>query len=63
MICSVFNILWNTVFMEVWKRKNSELCYKWGLFDVELTNEPRPQFRGIPGKNPISGKPEIVYPK
>lgn len=49
--------------MEVWKRKNSELCYKWGLFDVELTNEPRPQFRGIPGKNPISGKPEIVYSK
>ena len=47
MMCSIFNILWNTVFMEIWKRKISELCFKWGTFDAELTDEPRPQFRGI----------------
>lgn len=63
MMCSIFNILWNTVFMEIWKRKISELCFKWGTFDAELTDEPRPQFRGVPGKNLITSKPEIVASK
>lgn len=26
----VFNLLWVTVFLEVWKRKCSELAYVWG---------------------------------
>ena len=63
MTCSVFNIVWNTIFMEVWKRRNAELCLRWGIFDTYMSDRPRAQFRGSPGTNPVTGKAEIVYPK
>jgi anoctamin-10 len=62
-LCAVFNLIWNTIFTEFWKRKSNELCFKWGMFDLELTNRPRPQFQGEPGINPVTGRPELCYPK
>jgi hypothetical protein len=33
--------------MELWKRRSSELSYKWGIFDSEIFEPLRPEFRGI----------------
>ena len=49
--------------MENWKRKSSKLCYSWGIFNLELSDQPRPQFHGIAGVNPITGKHELYYSK
>lgn len=63
MIFTVFNLIWNSVFLEIWKRTSNELSYSWGMFDLELSDKPRAQFRGVPSINPITSKPELVYPK
>ena len=46
-ICGLFNLIWSTVFLELWKRRSSELSYKWGIFDSEIFEPLRPEFRGI----------------
>ena len=63
LICCFFNLIWSTIFMENWKRKSSKLCYSWGIFNLELSDQPRPQFHGIAGVNPITGKHELYYSK
>ncbi|CAL8252608.1 unnamed protein product [Merluccius merluccius] len=67
-ICSVvfalFNVVWATLFLERWKRRGSELAYKWGTLDTpaESLEEPRPQFRGVKRCSPITGCEEYFYP-
>lgn len=65
MITAIFNMIWNTVIIEVWKRESSALCFKWGMFDLDTASadRPRPQFRGEPGYNPVTGNLELVYSK
>lgn len=63
MICSIFNLIWNTIFMEKWKRKNSELSLNWGIFDLDITDQPRAQFYGEQRVSPITGKLELYYSK
>lgn len=29
-VCALYNMLWSTVFLEGWKRRSSELAFKWG---------------------------------
>lgn len=62
MIFTCFNLIWNTLFMEMWKRKSNDLSYEWGLTD-EIDEKPRPQFKGKPGVNPVTNKPELIYSK
>ncbi|KAJ3598798.1 hypothetical protein NHX12_032762 [Muraenolepis orangiensis] len=47
-----------------WKRRGSELAYKWGTLDTpsESLEEPRPQFRGVKRCSPITGCEEYYYP-
>lgn len=47
MVFALFNVVWATLFLERWKRRESELAYKWGTLDPppESLEEPRPQFR------------------
>ena len=63
MITSVFNLFWTTIFLEIWKRKSSELCYLWGIFDMDLMDDQRPQFHGTPSINPVTKKQELYYSK
>ncbi|CAG0920037.1 unnamed protein product [Notodromas monacha] len=62
-ISCVTNLLWITVFFELWKRKNASLTYDWGTHDIHSYHEPlRPGFHGemIRLKN---GKLELRYPR
>ncbi|XP_065059124.1 anoctamin-7-like [Rhopilema esculentum] len=55
--------LWGTVFLEVWKRKNAELAYKWDVDSFEQQEPNRPQFYGTELQlNPITGLYEPFYP-
>lgn len=47
MVFALFNVVWATLFLERWKRREAELAYKWGTLDTpaESLEEPRPQFR------------------
>lgn len=46
-VFALFNVVWATLFLERWKRREAELAYKWGTLDTpsEALEEPRPQFR------------------
>ncbi|XP_076844677.1 anoctamin-10 isoform X2 [Brachyhypopomus gauderio] len=60
---AVFNLLWSTVFLELWKRHSAQLAYAWGTLSRKKTfEEPRPGFHGVLGLNPVTGREEPVYP-
>lgn len=60
---AVFNLIWSTVFLEVWKRCSATLAYGWGtLSRKKAFEEPRPGFHGFLGFNPVTGREEPVYP-
>ena len=46
-VFALFNVVWATLFLERWKRREAELAYRWGTLDTpaESLEEPRPQFR------------------
>lgn len=52
----VFNVIWVTLFLELWKRKSNELAYKWGTIGMTSLDEPRPGFRGVMGVDAVTGK-------
>lgn len=59
---AVFNLVWSTVFLEVWKRCSAQLAYGWGtLSRKKAFEEPRPEFHGILGLNPVTGREEPTY--
>ncbi|XP_062848299.1 anoctamin-10 isoform X2 [Trichomycterus rosablanca] len=59
---AVFNLLWSTVFLEVWKRCSAQLAYGWGtLSRKKAFEEPRPGFHGVLGFNPVTGREEPTY--
>jgi len=39
-------VIWSTVFIELWKRKEAEYAFKWGTLDSQddLITEPRPEY-------------------
>ncbi len=45
-IFSVFMAVWAVVFLEKWKRFQSEICARWDVSDQEMnaTGEARPEF-------------------
>lgn len=60
---AVFNLVWSTVFLEVWKRFSATLAYGWGtLSRKKAFEEPRAGFHGVLGFNPVTGREEPVYP-
>ena len=38
--------IWSTVFLELWKRKNSVLAYEWDVTNFEETEPDRPEYYG-----------------
>ncbi|XP_038127178.1 anoctamin-8 isoform X3 [Cyprinodon tularosa] len=63
-VFALFNVVWATLFLERWKRREAELSYRWGTLDTpaESLEEPRPQFRGVKRCSPITGCEEFYYP-
>ncbi|XP_061885672.1 anoctamin-10 isoform X1 [Entelurus aequoreus] len=60
---AVFNLIWCTVILELWKRYSASLAYGWGtLSRKKVFEEPRPGFHGILGFNPVTGREEPLYP-
>lgn len=60
---AVFNMLWSTMVMELWKRRTASLTYQWGTMQLtEHYAEPRPGYCGPPGCNPVTGRPEPCFP-
>ncbi|XP_046361749.2 anoctamin-10-like isoform X1 [Haliotis rufescens] len=64
-IFAVFNLIWSTIFLEAWKRYCSELTYQWGSMDSVSSKfeEPRANYHGSLGRNPVTQKPEPSFPK
>ncbi|XP_024129144.1 anoctamin-8 isoform X2 [Oryzias melastigma] len=63
-VFALFNVVWATLFLERWKRREAELAFRWGTLDTpaESLEEPRPQFRGVKRCSPITGCEEFYYP-
>ncbi|KAJ9594502.1 hypothetical protein L9F63_014114, partial [Diploptera punctata] len=59
----VFNVLWVTIFLEVWKRKCSELAFTWGTIGMTSLDEPRPNYRGVMGIDPVTGRYQPQFPR
>ncbi|XP_030753800.1 anoctamin-10 [Sitophilus oryzae] len=51
-----FNVVWVTLFLELWKRKSNSLAYNWGTIGMTSLDEPRPGFRGVMGVDAVTGK-------
>lgn len=62
-VFAVFNVIWCTVILELWKRLSASLAYNWGtLSRKNAFEEPRPGFHGVLGFNPVTGREEPLYP-
>ncbi|CAL4119685.1 unnamed protein product [Meganyctiphanes norvegica] len=59
---AAFNLLWVTVFLEMWKRRCAELSYSWGTLqrgpDLALCT----QYTGEMRQNPVNGRFQPYYP-
>ncbi|OQR90553.1 anoctamin [Thraustotheca clavata] len=54
-IFGAFIVLWATLFLEGWKRKNSILALEWGTTNIEQVEQLRPQFQGVEAHCSITG--------
>ncbi|KAM6909730.1 anoctamin-10 [Xenentodon cancila] len=62
-VFAVFNVIWCTLILELWKRWSASLAYKWGtLSRKKVFEEPRSGFHGVLGINPVTGREEPIYP-
>ena len=63
---AVFMSLWATVFLELWRRREISLAYKWDMLNFEDEFEPpRPAFAAKAKSkrtNPVTGKSEPYIP-
>ncbi|XP_061172971.1 anoctamin-8-like [Saccostrea echinata] len=61
---ALFNALWATLYLELWKRKSCELTYNWGTMDSqkEMLEDPRPLYTGRLEVSPVTGRLEPFYP-
>ncbi|MBN3325889.1 ANO10 protein, partial [Atractosteus spatula] len=61
-LLALFNLVWSTVVLEVWKRCCASLAYRWGtLCRKKAFEEPRPGFHGVLGYNPVTGRQEPTF--
>ncbi|KAI0217278.1 Anoctamin-10 [Lamellibrachia satsuma] len=59
----VMNLIWATVFLEMWKRYAATLAYKWGSLGEMKFEAARAEYYGSLGTNAITGRLEPKYPK
>lgn len=65
-VFAILNLVWGTVFLEAWKRRCSEISFKWGTLKAgigtEEVEEPRSTYWGEKRISPITGQQEYYYP-
>eukprot|EP00111_Clytia_hemisphaerica_P022672 TCONS_00066722-protein len=64
---AVMNVIWATVFLELWKRKGASIVHSWGRLDTHtetstILEKPRAEYKGHPRVSPITGLLEPYYP-
>jgi anoctamin-8 len=47
---------WSAMLLVRWRRRASELTYRWGVLDFEAEESTRPQFRGNRKRDPYTGE-------
>jgi len=52
----IVNVICATVFLELWRKKCSELAFIWGTIGMTSFDEPRPNFHGVMGIDQVTGK-------
>lgn len=57
----LFIIIWSTIFIEIWKRKESSQALVWGQTEFEKTDMPRPQFKGMLRRSPVTDDMEEIH--
>jgi len=57
-----FMAVWNTLFLEYWKRKQVRYSLEWGMADFEEEEQERIEFYGDKIPSVVSGKPETYFP-
>ncbi|CAF0837646.1 unnamed protein product [Rotaria sp. Silwood1] len=58
----IFNVIWWTIVMELWKNYTNKLASQWGTLDIETFERPRSLYYGDPRLSPITNKEEPHYP-
>ncbi|XP_052794757.1 anoctamin-4-like isoform X2 [Mya arenaria] len=60
---AMFLCIWGTIFLEVWKRKQSELAYQWDVDQFEENEPDRPEFYGTKERiDPVTNEVDWYYP-
>ena len=54
--------VWNTLFLETWKRKQVRYSLEWGMAEFEEEEQERIEFYGDKIPSVVSGKPETYFP-
>ncbi|KAH7700164.1 Protein ANOH-2 a, partial [Aphelenchoides avenae] len=47
-VFALLNCVWSTAYIELWKRRQAELAFKWGTYELQIDpflNDPRPGFK------------------
>ena len=53
---AVFLAFWASGFEQTWIREENKLSWRWGTTNLDAKEDQRPEFKGIYGKDEISGK-------
>lgn len=64
---AILNVIWATVFLELWKRKGATIAYTWGRLTINddsssMLEKPRAEYKGHPRISPVTGLLEPHYP-
>ena len=57
------NLVWATIFLELWKRYAATLAYQWGSLGEMKFEEARAEHYGVLGTNAVTGRLEPKYSK
>ncbi|OMJ91300.1 hypothetical protein SteCoe_6192 [Stentor coeruleus] len=58
---SVFMTIWATIYLEGWKRREASLSIMWGTTKYEQVEVPRPQYKGVLRRSPITDEMDEIY--
>jgi len=62
-IYAIVNCLWCVVFIEYWRRQESELAIRWGVKNVSFIEDKRKEFRPAKVvKDPVTGEDVAYFP-
>lgn len=59
----VFNVVWVTVLLELWRRRSNELAFQWGTIGMTSLDEPRANFHGQMGIDAVTGRIQPQHPR